>query len=276
MALPTSRTEFKNFCLRRLGKGVTEQNMSDEQIEDAIDYCLSYYADYHFDGSEKLFYRHQITSTDITNKYITLPENIMGVVNLFDISSALGTSTTDMFSITYQIALNDLWSLTSHSLVPYYMTRQHMRLMEEILVGKQPIRYNRHRNRLHIDMNWENLVEGYYVIVEAYEVVDPETFTDVYKDRWLLRYTTANIKRQWGENMKKYQGMPMAGGIMMNGQQIYNEAVEEINRLEDEMLNTYSIPPSHEIGIFIPFIINTSLLGLLGYLNEIWNYLPMV
>lgn len=248
MALPASRNDLKSFCLRRLGKGVTEQNMTDEQAEDAIDYCLSYYADYHFDGSEKLYYKHQLTATDITNKYITLPENILGVVNIFDISSALGTSTTDMFSITYQIALNDLWSLASNSMVPYYMTRQHMRLMEEILVGKQPIRYNRHRNRLHIDMNWENLVENYYIVVEAYEVVDPETFTDVYKDRWLLRYVTAHMKRQWGENMKKYQGMPMPGGIMMNGQQIYNEAIEEINRLEDEMLNTYSIPPSHEIG----------------------------
>ena len=122
MSLPTSRNEFKETCLRRLGKGFTQQEITDEQAEDAIDYCLSYYADYHFDGSAKIFYKHQLTSNDITNKYITLPENIIGAVRIFDISSALGTSSTDMFSITYQIALNDLWTFMSSSLVPYYMT----------------------------------------------------------------------------------------------------------------------------------------------------------
>lgn len=248
MALPNSRETFKQFCLRRLGKGVTEQNMTDEQAEDAIDYCLSYYADYHFDGSEKLYYKHQLTQEDIDNKYITMPENILGVVNLFDISSALGTASTNMFSITYQIALNDLWTFMSSSMVPYYMTMQHIQLLEQLLVGKQPMRYNRHRNRLHIDMDWTKFVVGYYLIVEAYEVVDPTVFTDVWKDRWLIRYTTANMKRQWGENMKKFQGAPMPGGIMFNGQQIYDEAVEEINRLEDEMINSYSIPSEFLMG----------------------------
>ena len=248
MALPTSRAELKDFCLRRLGKPVVEINISDEQAEDAIDYCLSYYADYHFDGTEKLFYKHQITSTDIANKYITLPENIMGVVNIFDISSALGTSSTDMFSITYQIALNDLWTFMSSSMLPYYMTIQHIQLLEQLLVGKQLIRYNRHRNRLHLDMDWNKFQEGYYLIVEAYEVVDPEIFTDVYKDRWLLRYITAHMKRQWGENMKKHQGMPMPGGILLNGQQIYDEAVEEIRMLEEEMINTYGLSPEMMIG----------------------------
>ena len=248
MALPISRSDFKETCLRRLGKGVIGISVTDEQVEDAIDYCLSYYADYHFDGSAKLYYKHQLDQTDIDNRYITLPENIMGVVNIFDISSALGTSTTDMFSITYQIALNDLWTFMSSSMVPYYMTMQHIRLLEQLLVGQQPIRYERHRNRLYIDMDWSKFYVGAFVVVEAYEVIDPEEFVDVYKDRWLIRYTTAHIKRQWGENMKKHQGMPMPGGIMLNGQHIYDEAVEEINRLEDEMINTYGLSPEFFTG----------------------------
>lgn len=248
MALPNSRNTFKEFCLRRLGKGVIGHALTDEQVEDAIDYCLSYYADYHFDGTEKLYYRHQLDQTDIDNKYITIPENIIGVINIFDISSAIGNSSTDMFSITYQIALNDLWTFMSSSLVPYYMTRQHIALLEQLLVGQQPIRYNRHRNRLHIDMDWSKFYVGAYIVVEAYEVVDPDTFTNVWKDRWLLNYTTANIKRQWGENMKKHQGMPMPGGIMLNGQQIYDEAVEQINRLEEEMIDTYGLSPQFIVG----------------------------
>lgn len=248
MAMPHDRESFKQTCLRRLGKGVLGHALTDEQVEDAIDYCLSYYTDYHFDGSEKIYYKHQLTAQDITNQYITLPENIFGVVQIFDISSALGTSSTDMFSITYQIALNDLWTFMSSSMVPYYMTMQHLRLLEELLVGKQPIRYSRHRNRLHIDMDWTKFVENYYLVVEAYEVIDPDEFPDVWKDRWLILYTTAHIKRQWGENMKKHQGMPMPSGLLLNGQQIFDEAVEEINRLEEEMINSYSIPPAFISG----------------------------
>jgi hypothetical protein len=248
MALPTSRQEFAAFCLRRLGAPVTEINVAEEQVEDAIDYCLSYYADYHFDGSNKIYYKHQLTQEDITNGYIPLPENILGAVKIFDISSALGTSSTDMFSITYQIALNDIWTFMSSSMVPYYMTMQHIRLLEQLLVGQQAIRYNRHRNLLYIDMDWTKFSVGKYLIVEAYEVVDPDEFSDVWKDRWLIRYTTANIKRQWGEQMKKFAGMPMAGGIMFNGQQIYDEAVEEINKLETEMIDSYSLPSEMLMG----------------------------
>lgn len=248
MALPTSRTEFKNFIKRRLGQPVIEVNVSDEQIEDAIDYCLSYYADYHFDGSEKIYYKHQITDTDKTNRYITLPENILGAVQVFPVSPALGTSSTDMFNIQYQIMLNDLWTFMSSSLVPYYMTMQHLSMIEEVLVGQQPIRYNRHRNRLHIDMDWTQATVGAYLVIEAYEVVDPVTYTDVWKDRWLIEYTTQHVKRQWGEQLKKYGSTPLPGGITFNGQQIYDEAVEAIKKMEDEMINSYSLPAVGFIG----------------------------
>lgn len=246
MANPSSRAEFKENCLRRLGKPVIEINVDDDQVEDRIDEALAYYWDYHFDGTEKIYYKHQVTANNIADKYITLPENIIGAVNIFDIGNALNTN--NLFNIRYQIALNDLYTLTSVSLVPYYMALQHIRLIEEILVGRQPIRYNRHRNILHIDMDWNKVTEGQYIIVEAYQVVDPNTYTDVWKDRWLLQYCTAIIKRQWGNNMKKFSGMQLPGGLTFNGQQIYDESIEEINRLEAEMINSYSLPVSDMIG----------------------------
>jgi hypothetical protein len=175
-----------------------------------------------------------------------MPDNIIGVIHIFPISSSFGAG--DLFNIKYQISLNDLYTLTSVSLVPYYMAFQHIRLIEEILVGQQPIRYNRHRNRLHIDGDWSRINVGDYIIVEAYQVIDPDTFVDVWKDRWLLQYCTALIKRQWGNNLKKYSGMVLPGGIQFNGQQTYDEAVEEIRMLEQEMITNYSIPVSDFVG----------------------------
>ena len=121
------------------------------------------------------------------------------------------------FDIRYQIALNDLYTLTSVSMIPYYMTFTHIQMLEQLLVGKQPIRYSRHRDRLHIDMDWNKVNVGNWLIVRAYEVIDPEEFTDVWSDRWLAEYATALIKRQWGNNLKKYDGMQMPGGLTFNG-----------------------------------------------------------
>lgn len=246
MAFPDSRTAFKENCLRRLGAPVIEINVSDEQVDDRVDEALTYYWDYHFDGTEKQYYKHQITQQNKTDGYITLPDNIIGVVNLFAIGEGLNTN--NLFNIRYQIALNDLYTLTNVSLVPYYMAMQHIATLEEILVGRQPIRYNRHRNRLHIDVDWNKVNVGEYVIVEAYQIVDPDTFTEVWKDRWLLQYGTALIKRQWGNNLKKFSGMMMPGGIQFNGQQIYDEAIEEIRLLEQDMIISYSLPVADLVG----------------------------
>ena len=246
MASPTTRAAFKENCLRRLGKPVIEINVDDDQVEDRIDEALRYYWDYHFDGSEKIYYKHQITQTDITNKYITLPENIIGAVNIFPVGQALNTN--NLFNIRYQIALNDLYTLTSVSMVPYYMALTHVQFLEQLLVGQQPIRYNRHINRLNVDMDWNIVNEGDYLIVEAYQVVDPVTYTDAWSDRWLLRYTACLIKQQWGTNMKKFDGMQLPGGLKFSGQQIYNEATQEREALEKEMIMSYSIPVTDMIG----------------------------
>jgi len=246
MAISTTRQQFKDRCLRRLGAPVIEINVTEEQVDDCVDDALSYWWDYHFDGTEKQYYKHQITEQDVNNKYITMPDNIIGVVNLFPISSSFGAG--DLFNIRYQIALNDLYTLTSVSLVPYYMAFQHIGLIEEILVGKQPIRYNRHRNTLHIDADWNRIKAGEYIVVEAYEIIDPTTYSDVWKDRWLLEYCTALIKRQMGNNMKKFSGLMLPGGIQFNGQQYFDEAVEDIRMLEQQMIFNYSIPASDFVG----------------------------
>lgn len=246
MAVPTTRAAFKEYCLRRLGKPVIEINVDDDQVEDRIDEALKYYWDYHFDGTEKIFYKHQVTANTISDKYITLPDNIIGAVNIFNIGDAMNVA--NIFNIRYQIALNDLYTLTNVSLVPYFMAFQHIQLIEEILVGKKPIRYNRHRNQLFIDMDWSVMTAGEYIIVEAYQIVDPDTYSDAWGDRWLLQYATALIKRQWGNNLKKFEGMQMPGGLTFNGQKIYDEAVEEINALEKEMIVSYSLPVTDMIG----------------------------
>lgn len=247
MAVPNSRTTFKDYCLRNLGYPVIEINVDEDQVEDRIDEALKYWWDYHFDGTEKIYYKHQVTSTDRNNKYITLPDNIIGAVNLFSIGDP-SVRSDDLFNIRYQIALNDLYTLTSVSLIPYYMAMQHLAVIQELLVGRQPIRYNRHRNILHIDMDWNTVNDGEWLLVEAYQIVDPNTYTDAWGDRWLLTYATALIKRQWGNNMKKFQGMQMPGGLTFSGQQIYDEAVEEIKKLEEEMINSYSLPVADMIG----------------------------
>ena len=247
MAVPASRSEFKEYCLRKLGKPVIEINVDDDQVDDRVDEALKYYWDYHFDGSERTYYKHQITAADKINKYITLPENIIGAVSIFSIGDP-AVRADDLFNIRYQIALNDLYTLTSVSLVPYYMVMQHLGIIQELLVGKQPIRYQRHMNRLNIDMDWNTLNEGSWIIVEAYSVIDPEDWTDAYGDRWLQNYCTALIKRQWGTNMKKFNNMQLPGGVMMNGQQIYDEADQEIKEMEKDMVLNLSLPAMDMVG----------------------------
>jgi hypothetical protein len=247
MATPTTKAEFKEYCLRKLGKPVIEINVDDDQVDDRVDEALRYWYDYHFDGSERVYYKHAITETDVVNKYITLPENIIGAVSIFSMGDP-SIRSDDLFNIRYQIALNDLYTLTNVSLVPYYMVMEHLALMNELLVGKQPIRYSRHKDRLYVDMDWNTVAVGEFLLVEAYEVVDPEVYTDAYNDRWLQNYATTLIKEQWGSNLTKFTGMTLPGGVQFNGEKIYDDAVAERRKLEDEMISSYSLPVLDMIG----------------------------
>jgi hypothetical protein len=247
MATPTTKAEFKEYCLRKLGKPVIEINVDDDQVDDRIDEALRYYYDYHFDGSDKTYYKHAVTQTDVDNKYITLPENIIGAVSVFSIGDP-SVRADDLFNIRYQIALNDLYTLTNVSVVPYYMVMEHLALLTEMLVGKVPIRYARHKDRLYIDTDWGNLRVGSFLLVEAYEIVDPAVYTDAWNDRWLQNYAAALIKRQWGSNLTKFTGMNLPGGVQFNGEKIYNDAVDEITKMETEMISGYSLPVLDMIG----------------------------
>lgn len=247
MAIPTTRNDFKEYCLRRLGKPVIQINVEDDQVDDRIDDALRYFWDYHFDGSDKIYYKHQITVDDKANRYVMLPENILGAVSIFNIGDP-SLRQDSLFNIRYQIALNDLYTLTSVSMVPYYMVMQHLGLIQEILIGKQPIRFNRHKNKLYIDMDWDLVNIGEFLIVEAYEIVDPEIYQDVWKDRWLMQYATALIKYQWGSNLTKYTGVQLTGGVMFNADRIIMDAREEIQQLEHEMITSYSLPVADMVG----------------------------
>jgi hypothetical protein len=247
MAVPTSKATFKEYCLRKLGKPVIEINVDDDQIDDRIDECIRYYWDYHFDGTEKTYYKHLITDQTKIDKYVTLPENIIGAIRIFQIGDP-SIRASDMFNIRYQIALNDLYQLTTVSLLPYYMAMQHLGTITELLVGQQPIRYNRHTNKMHIDMDWTKIDVGQFLLIEAYEVIDPDTYTNAWGDRWLQEYTTQKIKYQWGSNLTKFTGMVLPGGVQFNGEKILDDAEKAIEKLEQEMISSYSLPVADMIG----------------------------
>lgn len=244
---PETREEFKEFCLRRLGAPLLEINVADDQVEDCVEISLEYYHDYHFDGSRKIYLSHEVTQTDINNKYLDIPESIIGITNILPIGGAY--SSNNMFNIRYQMSLNDAFSFNYGPAAPYYMAMQNIALMEEIFVGEQGLRFNRHTDKVYIDTDWEaRLNVGEFIILECYEKMDPELYPDVWNDRWLKRYATAQIKKQWGENLKKFEGIQMPGGVVFNGQKIWDEALEELSRLEEEMTSSYSLPVSDMVG----------------------------
>ena len=248
MAVPSSRTELKDYCLRRLGYPVVDINVDDEQVEDRIDDALKYYQDYHYDGTERIFLKHQITAEDKSNEYITIPEAVIGVVRVFDIGDAIQSST--LFNIRYQIHLNDIFDLGNMgNLSNYTMIQSYLTTLDMMLNGAEQVRFSRHMNRLHIDTDWgSDLKENDYIIVDAFQIIDPEQYSDVYNDMFLKRYVTALIKMQWGSNLSKFEGMQLPGGVTINAQRIMDEAREEIMKIEEEMQLKYEMPPMFYMG----------------------------
>lgn len=246
MAQPTSRTEFKEWCLRKLGKPVIEINVDDDQVEDRIDEALSYYWDYHADGSQKEYVAYQIQQSDIDNGYVSVAENIIGITGIFDTGTSL-SGDSGIFSYKYQFSLNEAHRLGISGLSHYYMNMEYLSLMQEILAGSKLIRYNRHINRLYID-TMDDIDVGNYIVADCYSIVDPDTYTDVWKDRWLQNYATEKIRHQWGTNLTKFEGMTLPGGVTFNGQQIKQDAQEEIVRLETDMVFNYSMPVMDMLG----------------------------
>ncbi len=270
MAIPTSKSTFKSYCLRALGFGVIDINVSDDQADDRIDEALQYFAQYHYDGVEKMYLKYKITEADITraranttttstdtvdssvtasfeegNNFIPMPSAVVSVSNIFDFTNAVQQN---MFDIRYQLRLNDLYDFSSTSIIHYQMTMQQLDLLSHVLVGEVPIRFNQHQNRLYLDMDWEQMTADEYLIIECYRKIDPDTYTEIYDDIYLKRYATALIKKQWGANLSKFNGVATLGGVTMNGEQIYSQAIEEIQRLEEQIQLSFETPIDYMIG----------------------------
>jgi len=248
MSITNNRQKFKDYCLRRLGFPVIEINVDDDQIEDRIDDALQFYQDYHFDGLQKVYYIKKITQTDIDNKYLDMTEardssnnalDIVGVTRIFPIQDS--SSSINMFDLRYQLRLNELYDFTSASYINYTLTQQHLRSLELMFTGEVPIRFQRHMQRLYIDWAWghSEAPVGTTVIAEAYAVIDPSVYGLVWNDRWLKEYATALIKKQWGANLKKFGGIQLPGGVVLNGDQIFKEAEDEKRTLEADMEKNY-------------------------------------
>ena len=257
MAIPNSKATLKSYCLRALGFGVIDINVSDDQVDDRIDEAIQYFSHYHYDGVEKMYLKHVLTQADIDRarsndtttatdtldssvsssfeegkNYIPMPSSVISVLQIFPLDDS---STNSMFDMRYQLRLNDLYDFSSTSILQFEMTMQQLDHLSHILVGEVPIRFNEHQNRLYLDMDWESVTVGEFLIIECYRKVDPASYTDMFDDIHLKRYTTALIKQQWGANLSKFGGVAMLGGVTMNGETIYTQALEEIQKLEEKI-----------------------------------------
>lgn len=249
MAKPNSRQTLIDYCLRSLGAPVIEINIDEDQIEDRVDEGLQFYQHYHADAIEKVFLKHQVTQTDIDNGYIPIPELVTDVIKLMPLR-APGTS-SGMFDIKYQMHLNDMFSLGYlGSLLEYSMAREYLSTLDMLVDSSDKfVSFDRHRDQLRIDMDWANEVSvNDYLVVEAYRILDPETYTDVYNDYYLKKYCTALLKRQWGANLIKFEGMVMPGGVTFNGRQLFDDANEELQKLEEEVRLNWEQPVDFYMG----------------------------
>ena len=251
MPAVTNRRTFRDYCLRRLGFPVIEINIDEDQIEDRIDDALQYWQDYHFDGLQKVYYIKAIDETDIENKYLDFTQakdssnnalEIVGVTRIFPIQDS--QSSINMFDLRYQLRLNELYDFTSASYINYTLTMQHLRSLELLFSGEVPIRFQRHMQKLFIDWGWgySQAPLGTIVVAECWANIDPNVYNKVWNDRWVKEYATALIKRTWGNNLKKFSGVQLPGGVTLNGKEIFDEATLEIKDLESEMQDKYSLP----------------------------------
>ena len=251
MSIPTTREEYKEYCLRNLGKPVIEINVSEEQLQDRIDEALSLYHEMHFDAVEKVYLKHELTAGEVSNNYIEIPDAVRGVTRIFSVGTVDSgiLSGANPFSLAYQLRVSDLYTFFSNSMLDYYLYKRHLSLIEEILAGSTPIRFTKHQHRLYIDGNWTSvLIAGAWIIIEAQRLLDPDTYPSVWADDWLLRYGTALFKRQWGVNVGKYKDVRLPNGAVLRGGEIYAEAKEEVEFLRQEMNSTWVEPPEMWIG----------------------------
>lgn len=250
---PSNRQQLIDYALRKLGHPVIEINVDDDQLEDRLDDALILYANYHYDGVEKTLLKHQITQEDIQNQWIPAPDPILAVTRcwIFDEDGM-----NNLFDFPVRFSVSRLGEFTGYGgLYPYAdltsldITKRWLSLAQQLLTPEKAIRFNRVTNKIYVDMNWEDEVrEDLYLIFDVYVVVDPVMYGEVYNDIWLKKYYTALVKRQWGQNLSKFEGIQLPGGVTFNGKQIFDEAQEEITRLEEELELKWSLPPDFMVG----------------------------
>jgi hypothetical protein len=275
MAKPSTRQQLIDYCLRRLGAPVLEINVDDDQIDDLVDDALQYFNERHFDGVERMYLKYQITQDDIdrgrakgtngvgivtttgtsgigtfnfyeTSNYIQVPDSVIGIEKVFkfDTSSISG----GMFSIKYQLFLNDLYYFNSVELLQYAMVKSYLEDIDFLLTTDKQIRFNKRQNRMYLDIDWGSQSVGNFLVIDCYRILDPNSFTKVYNDSFLKQYLTSLIKKQWGQNLIKFRGVKLPGGIELNGREFYDDAQRELDDLKQRMASEYELPPYDFIG----------------------------
>lgn len=251
MANPNSRSTLIDYCKRRLGDPVIEINVDEDQLEDRVDEALQYYQEYHGEATLRTYLKHLVTESDVTNEYISLNSNITYVSKLFPLASNFNSG-RNFFDIKYQMMLNDMASLIHFAgdLAYYEQMQQYLSLLDMKLNGHPQVQFSRKQNRLYIfgDFADDDIKAGDYIIAEVYQIIDPDTSTSIYNDLWLKEYTTSLIKQQWGQNLIKFEGMQLPGGVTLNGRQLYDDATQEMLRLEEKLRTTYELPVDFFVG----------------------------
>jgi len=277
MAQPSSRAELKDYCLKQLGKPVLEINVDDDQIDNLIDDAIQYFHERHYDGIDRVFLKHKLTpatknilkqsgpvgsSTTSPNvvgagvtsltyvegvNYLPLPDSIIGVNNILKINST-NTASAGLFNIKYQLFLNDVYYYGALDLLNYSMVKRYLEDLDHLLNPHAQIRFNKLNHKLYLDIDWKEVSDNDYVIIDCYRIVNPGDAPRLYNDWWLKKYLTALIKKQWGQNMIKFNGVQLPGGVQLNGRQIYDDGVSEVEKLEQQLKNEYELPPLDLIG----------------------------
>ena len=281
MAQPASRNELKEYCLRQLGAPVLEINLADEQCQDLIDDAIQYFHERHFDGVLQTYLKYQVTQEDIdrgkgpsqdgvlgivtttatstidgsemqfdwkeNSNYLQVPPAVIGVTKIFHFDGS-ATITNNMFSVKYQLFLNDIYFWGAMEMLTYTMTRTYLADMDFALTTQKQIRFNQRMDRLYLDIDWETLTPGDWLIMDCYRTVDPNDYARVWNDSFLKKYTAALLKKQWGQNLIKFNGVKLPGGVELNGREIYEDGVKELEVIREMMSNTYELPPLDMIG----------------------------
>ena len=245
----TTRQELIDYCLRKLGAPVIDINVDPDQVEDRVDESLQFYQAYHSDAMHHHFYIHKATAADVVNKYIELPESFAYIRHVlpFSQSGSSASQLSDYWQYTAQQYQNVQYSIASSGggLASLQQSMSYINTMTQLMTGKSRVRFSRHMDRIHIE---DPMIEGDFYVVDGYQLIDPETYTDVWNDYFLKKYTTALIKRQWGANLMKYTGMQLPGGVEFNGRQMFDDAIAEIEKLEEEMRMNWEFPPDFFMG----------------------------